>query len=85
MDERLEQFQCRSPGNCLMKLDKGLTDDYGIEGTRVMFRGAEIGDLQSMSLEDIICGGHCDLRFLDEVVCVHSDKQRFRVVKKHSI
>lgn len=88
MSDVLKQFRCRYPGGeCLMGLHQGLDDEYRVEGTKVMFRGEEIGDLSEKSLEDIICGDHCDIRFLDEVLSRDPDegKQRFRVVKKYSI
>jgi hypothetical protein len=86
VNEVLKQFRCRHPsGECLMGLHVGLGEEYALEGTKVLFRGADIGDLSERTLEEIICGDHCSTRFFDEVLGAPDTRQRFRVVKKYSI
>lgn len=68
-----------------MGLHKGLTEEYTVDGTKVLFRRTQIGDVGEKPLEEIICGTHCSDRFLDEVLGAPDDRQRLRVVKKYSI
>ncbi len=68
-DERLANFRCVTGDRvCIMGLHNGLTDDYQIEGTKLVFRGQVLGDLEEKSIAELICYEHCHARYFDEVL-----------------
>ena len=82
--EVLRDFRCKD-GDCIMGLHRGLTDEYTVEGTKLLFRGEVLGDLSEQSVADIICYEHCHQRYFDEVLGAPVErKPTFSVVSRHS-
>ena len=84
--EVLKEFKCQAQGGvCIMGLHKGLTDEYEVKGTKLVFRGEVLGDLTEQSVADIICYEHCHERYFDEVLGAPREKRAsLNVVKRYS-
>lgn len=81
-------FRCDHPtGQCLLGLHEGLGPEYEVRGEELWFRDQLVGSCREQSLTDLVCGDHCNVRFLEEVVSQPGPPgpARLKVVKRHRI